>query len=1024
MTGRRAEARQRGKALLALAVTIALFSGFGSVPTGAATPLAHLPRPGRREHFTDPNLRHAPPSLFTPQAAGSPGLQEFLEEAAETPEEPEESEEATDGPASLSTNVSAHEYHSTPADTAADEESAEESDHRPPPPASRRSSRISPLLIAGFLLLLLAAGAAQAGPDMEVTLTSSAGPTDQQKNTTSRVTANITCTGTGTCGRVNATLRYNASGTEPNQEVETDVNNSTAAPFQVVDNSFQDLSTTDTGGWLGTGAVYGMAYDNSSDLLYIGASPGVDDRFGIYYRSNNTTADLSTADIGDWMGTDAIWDLAYDPVNRFVYIAGAVGRFGVHYPQNNTSINLSTTSTEGWLGGDIARVLAANGTNGFVYLGTSTGHFYLYNVTDNVTLNYTAAVPWVGPDGIWGLAFDLSSGFLYISAENGKFGVYYPQNNTSTDLSATDTGNWLATNHVYALAYDPLQGRIYQGAVGSKFGYYDPATNISTDLSGTDTGGWMSGTVQALAYDPDRRQVFLGLTVGEIGVYNSTTNITSELTATDVGNWLTTNNIQSLAYDSANGYLFLGASNGKLGRYEGGNPRSCGVVNAGQSCILNFTVNATGADASWALDVNYRNNTTTLTNNTSNTVVRIDGTGPTVTIDFPGQFNTTGVNISVQATVTDLNGTAYVEASLSNDTQCTNCGKNFTRTPLTWQGGNTWNGTLNISTVSGDGNYTLRVNATDNLTNKNNATNTTGLGIRIDRGAPTITFLQPTLTQFNDTKDTSFYVKVNATDGADVGFVEASFTTNGSPDSGVNYSRTQLAQVTGPTYAASLNIGALADGNYTIFANASDQNQTVNSNNVTNTTGLRIRVDRTAPGPTFNFPGQFNTTSVGIPVSVGVTDGGVGVAFVEVSLSNDTATEGGGKNFSRLNLSRVGSTNEWTGTLSIAGVGDGNYTLRVNSSDTLGNSNNASNSTGFSIRVDRGAPSVTINFPTGFNVTGVGIPVSATVTDASGVASVEASLSNDTNTPGGGRNFTRTSLTNAGGNVWTGVIYF
>jgi len=118
--------------------------------------------------------------------------------------------------------------------------------------------------------------------------------------------------------------------------------------------------------------------------------------------------------------------------------------------------------------------------------------------------------------------------------------------------------------------------------------------------------------------------------------------------------------------------------------------------------------------------------------NTTFNVTVIENTSPTVTINLPANawYN---ADFEVNATVSDAgSGVSTVQYRWEN------ASPNGAWTDMAHQGGNYWNATFDVTSMA-DGNYTIRINATDNAANSNTTVNTTGYLIGIDNTAPALT---------------------------------------------------------------------------------------------------------------------------------------------------------------------------------------------------------------------------------------------------------------------------------------------
>jgi parallel beta-helix repeat protein len=691
------------------------------------------------------------------------------------------------------------------------------------------------------------------------------------------VNATVTCTGVSgaTCGLVNGSVRYNASGMEPDTIVGTDMFNASAVPFVVKNNTVLNLTASLPPGFASVSyPVTNLAFDSLNGLVYIGGSKGgyTHGILGVYNRTTNTTTNLTSTlppefATGGWPPPTT--NLVFDSLNGLVYIGGSKGIsegiLGVYNRTTNTTTNLtSTLPPEFATGSNTVTNLVFDSLNGLVYIGgqkgNSQGILGVYNRTTNTTTNLTSTLP---PEFATGnragtnLAFDSLNGLVYIGGRKGIdtvegiLGVYNRTTNTTINLTSTlppefaTGGSYSGTN----LTFDSINGLVYIG--GSKgpdgkeqgiFGVYNRSANTTINLTSTlppdfATGG--SDSVTNLVFDPLNGLVYIGgskYSHGIFGVYNSTTNTTTSLTPTlppefAIGGVYSSGT--NLAFDSINGLVYIGGSQGNpyygiFGVYPGGNPRSCGAMKQGESCTFNFTVNATGAPASWLVDVDFRsNNANVSANNTSNAQVNIGGadtTPPLVTINLPfnGGYN---APLTVNATVTDA------ESSIMGVTyRWENATWNGTWLQMSFAGGNSWDSTAYPNGNVSDGNYTIRINATNSAGLFNSSVNTSGYGIGIDRAPPVINNTTAVVSSAQVLQGGLVNLSVNITDNLNAN--SATFTVRYPNGTTQNYSAFRASgSATSGTWNFTFDTFDKPTGTYNwTFVNASDAaNNTNNS---------------------------------------------------------------------------------------------------------------------------------------------------------------------------------------------------
>ena len=344
-----------------------------------------------------------------------------------------------------------------------------------------------------------------------------------------------------------------------------------------------DLSATDTGDWIGsTGVIQGLSYDSKLRLIYlVGGTSASKTIFGVYNVSSGITENLNATDPGNWIfdsSSYTLYDVAYNPVNGLVYLsgggAGSVNVFGVYNRTSNITYDLREADIGDWIAGDNVFALTYNSNDSLIYLASEHGRFGAYNASSNTSENLKNPGDWISSSVLTGLVYDSNNKLVYFDGEDGVFGFYNRTSNTKRDLRLTDTNNWLGYAYLYQIAYDSGRDLIYlvTGNGNGMFGVYNRTANVTTDLSGTDPGDWLgSADLHCLGYDSDSGLVYLGGPYGRFGVYNRTTNVTYNLIGADTGDWIGTaagTYFQEFAYDSSRQLLYLAGSNGLFGVYN------------------------------------------------------------------------------------------------------------------------------------------------------------------------------------------------------------------------------------------------------------------------------------------------------------------------------------------------------------------------------------------------------------------------------------------------------------------------
>jgi hypothetical protein len=317
-------------------------------------------------------------------------------------------------------------------------------------------------------------------------------------------------------------------------------------------NVFTDLSSTDTGNWIGTNNLYSVQVVNN-ESVYIG---GLNGRFGRYNASSNILTDLSATDTGNWIGNSPIYSLALENSTESIYFQPRyIGRY-------NLSSNISSSLLD--LGEGSFEISIENSTESIytrTYNAINGSGFGRYNASSN-TVKYLLKL-----NGVLTTAYTINK-LVYIGAVGGQFYVYNITSGIATDLSGTDTGDWLGTKSITNIKYANNES-IYLVAESGRFGRYNASSNILTDLSATDTGNWIGtiNSLHALLIENSTESIYVGGDGGKFGRYNYTSNILTDLTSTDTGNWIGTS---STIYDFSlhDNTIYAAIGNGKFGAFN------------------------------------------------------------------------------------------------------------------------------------------------------------------------------------------------------------------------------------------------------------------------------------------------------------------------------------------------------------------------------------------------------------------------------------------------------------------------
>jgi|GEM_PF-963978 len=357
---------------------------------------------------------------------------------------------------------------------------------------------------------------------------------------------------------------------------------------------------------------------------------------------------------------------------------------------------------------------------------------------------------------------------------------------------------------------------------------------------------------------------------------------------------------------------------------------------------------------------------------TYNYTLRVDNTGPNVTLNQPVNFTNISANsYQVNATATDLTAVSTVTFLYRQNTSdtwhpaCTNNSATGSSYTCTW----------NTASLSDGKTYEIRVYANDSWGHV--GSNDTHANITIDRTGPNVTLNQPV--NFTNITTNSYTLNATANDTMTavntVTFLYRQNTTDTWHPACINNSATTT------TYICSWNTASLPDGKtYEIRTYANDTLGNIGNND----THTNITIDRTGPNVTLNQPVNFTNITT--------------TTYTLNATANDTITSVNTVTF----LYRQNSTTSWiaactnnsaTGTTytcnwNLAGLNDSlYYEVRAYANDTFGNIGN--NDTHTNITVDLNGPTNTLNNPANFtNITSSTYTLNASESDISGISTV------------------------------------
>lgn len=313
-------------------------------------------------------------------------------------------------------------------------------------------------------------------------------------------------------------------------------------------------------------SITSMEFNSDNNLVYTGGSGF----FGSYNADTNEWLDLSDTDTGNWISSSTIIGLAYNSIDKNIYAVLSQGKFGRYSPTTNVFTNLSTTDAGDWAGTSSSIYgVAFDSYYNLIYTGDGAGKLGVYDPSTNVwtDLSTKDADNWAGTNAIRGLVVGYD-GSVYTGSNNGLLGTYHPMSDIWTNLSTKDAGDWAGTQQVYDLAYNPSTYEIYTSLSGGLFGVYSIVFDDWRNLSTTDTGNW-AGTQQVISlnYNPDNNSVYTAHGYGLLGVYSVDSNVWTNLSTKDAGNWAGVTNNLSSVLDSNRGVLYTSAVNSYFGAY-------------------------------------------------------------------------------------------------------------------------------------------------------------------------------------------------------------------------------------------------------------------------------------------------------------------------------------------------------------------------------------------------------------------------------------------------------------------------
>lgn len=335
------------------------------------------------------------------------------------------------------------------------------------------------------------------------------------------------------------------------------------------------------------------------------------------------------------------------------------------------------------------------------------------------------------------------------------------------------------------------------------------------------------------------------------------------------------------------------------------------TVTPASAAIGNYTICATAA----AIDAN--DGATIYSNQNSATFEVADNFGPEITITSPAGGSLMGPS-------------ALLSANTSEAVKFCKYGNMTNPTDLMTQINST-HYTANLTGLANNNN-TIYVNCEDLVGN----TNETSVTWTVDALGPEIELTNPNRTIIKPGEILNFTLR-------DSSNVSAGMWNIGGTNTTVNYTVTNQVEY--------LTINTTSwSGNVTVYVFANDTWGNINNNITDHGIGINITVDDTAPNVTINVPTIDQWFGNAISVNATVVDDN-DVSTVLARLENSTYNG---------SWETLGETSDWTGSINSANLTEGNYTVRINATDIVGNFNDSET---VNIQIEHIAPTINITLP-------------------------------------------------------------
>jgi hypothetical protein len=439
---------------------------------------------------------------------------------------------------------------------------------------------------------------------------------------TFNVSAKVTCVG-GPCGSVNGTLRYNNSAV---LNPDTNVNITTGGtPFYVLSargavKQFNEVNISSISVSV-NGVAIGDANNDGNKDVVIGTSATTNE-LRMYENKSGTWVETN---ITDYVGASnvnsvAIGDADNEGMNEIVVVSGFDNKLRMYknisggWVETNISITGAATVRSVAIGD-----ADNNGKNEIVIWTT--------NATCAVRAYTNASGAWV--ETVIAAVSSINGGAIGDANNDGKNETVVGMTTVTNKVRMyeNETGTWVETN-----ISDP--GDVYSVAIGDAdnggnnkvvTGLFNVVNKLR--MYENKTGTWVETNIGDLSGSGPIAPVVIGDANNDgnkdvvIGTYNITTgDKLNEFRMYEyMSGWVETNisdfnqAVAIIAIGDANNdnkneiVIGLGGGQNAVRMYydtNSINPISCGSLSSGQTCSLNWTVNATGSSQYW-LDVNF-----------------------------------------------------------------------------------------------------------------------------------------------------------------------------------------------------------------------------------------------------------------------------------------------------------------------------------------------------------------------------------------------------------------------------------